>query len=132
MAEGEVDAIWALCVASRSGPAAAATPSTELTAPEFCAALHLAAAQVRGLLPAGLPATIPQDLLPPSPPPPPPEVAQFPGGVDAPPIAPPGAPPPALLFPEPAGPDLFNSSSFGDEAPGAPPPALLFPEPAGP
>ncbi|EOD09046.1 hypothetical protein EMIHUDRAFT_452950 [Emiliania huxleyi CCMP1516] len=62
----DVERIWSLCVAAR-GPSSDSPPPDELTAAEFGAALHLAAALFRGLLPGGLPSRMPPGLLPPAP-----------------------------------------------------------------
>ena len=62
----DVERIWSLCVAAR-GPSSDSPPPDELTAAEFGAALHLAAALFRGLFPGGLPSRMPPGLLPPAP-----------------------------------------------------------------
>ena len=60
--EGDVDHIWGLCVSARGSDTAASRSEDELSSAEFAAALHLAAANVRGLLPGGLPPTMPGSL----------------------------------------------------------------------
>ena len=60
--EGDVDHIWGLCVSARGSDTAASRSEDELSSAEFAAALHLAAANVRGLLPGGLPPSMPGSL----------------------------------------------------------------------